>query len=312
MNQKLIPEKSRSINYDQITFKTKSKSPSKFQIERIYMPVKDKQRLSGHNLLERSSKKHSRPKISYSASMRRLDSNQKLQAHWRWNGIVDYFNNLRREPDISTWANSINENSLHSMLKNYQEKENQWQHERSKLKNDLECLNEELKAIRGFIWDQKLPNNTLEVQATNDDKVIPSFIRACNMVLSDSDSKIKSPLRISPANIFRKSTSKKRSSQTIFRSYSGDKGGKLPIEQSNKTVNYFVTPEISNNERLSSKFFYPAPIDPQLTISNDRLTRMLFGGSSKSDVQINNTKSIFSGTRPKNSKNFSKWFIQKF
>jgi hypothetical protein len=81
MNQKLIPEKSRSINYDQITFKTKSKSPSKFQIERIYMPVKDQQRLSGHNLLERSGKKHSRPKISYSASMRRLDSNQKLQAN---------------------------------------------------------------------------------------------------------------------------------------------------------------------------------------------------------------------------------------
>jgi hypothetical protein len=192
------------------------------------------------------------------------------------------------------------------MLKNYQEKENQWKHERSKLKNDLECLNEELKAIRGFICDQKLPNKTLEVHATNDDKVIPSFIRACNMVLSDSDSKIKSPLRISPANIFRKSSTKKRSSQAIFRSYSGDKGGKLPIEHSNQTVNYFVTPEISNNERLTSKFFYPAPIDPQLTISNDRLTRMLFSGSSKSDVQINNTKSIFSGTRPKNSKNFSK------
>lgn len=79
MNLKLIPEKSRTITYDKITIKSKSKSPSKFQVDKIYMPKQHKSRLSGHNLLEHSSKKMSRTKIAYSASMRRLDSNQKLQ-----------------------------------------------------------------------------------------------------------------------------------------------------------------------------------------------------------------------------------------
>lgn len=138
MNQKLMPEKSRTITYDKITIKSKSKSPSKFQVEKIYMPKQHKSRLSGHNLLEHSSKKNSRTKIAYSASMRRLDSNQKLQPKCRCNGMIDYFNNLRREPDMSTCTNTINYNSLQAIMKNYKEKENHWMYERTTLKRDLE------------------------------------------------------------------------------------------------------------------------------------------------------------------------------
>lgn len=82
--------------------------------------------------------------------------------------------------------------------------------------------------------------------------------------------------------------------------------------QASQAIKYFVTPEISKNGRITSKFFYPVIQDPALNMSNERLTRMLMsGGGMSNDVQITNNKSIFSGTKPKNSKNFSKRFVNK-
>lgn len=122
--------------------KSKVKSPCKFQVEKIYMPQNTLKQhnnwFAGSNLLERSGKKTSRNKISYSASMRRLDQSSKNPlGKCGCNGVLDYLHHMRREPEMSTNANTLNENTLQFMLKSYKDKEKKWGQEKRKLQNEV-------------------------------------------------------------------------------------------------------------------------------------------------------------------------------
>lgn len=134
----------------------------------------------GGNLLERSAKKRQeRGKLSYSASMRRLDGQTKLlNPKCGCNEVIDYFNNIRREPEMSTNANSINENTLQIMLKSYKEKEKQWLKEKQRFENEMTCLKEELKAIRSFICTQSPTLDSCGNRIKETDTPVPAFIRA--------------------------------------------------------------------------------------------------------------------------------------
>ena len=90
------------------------------------------------NLLEMSNKKGHRDKGSYSASMKRLAVNPPLNSlKLQSKETTDYFNNIRREPDMSTNANSMNENTLQIMVKQYQNKEKSWEKDRIILENEI-------------------------------------------------------------------------------------------------------------------------------------------------------------------------------
>ena len=83
--------------------------------------------------------------------------------------MLDYLNSLRREPDMSTNANSINENTLQMIMNSHREKEQKWMREKRKLKTKVTSLEKELVAIRAYL--KSTPHG-------NSESPIPAFVRA--------------------------------------------------------------------------------------------------------------------------------------
>jgi len=280
------------LNFEKsIKFKNKSKSPNKFQIDKIYIPqgnitnkltdwnLSNLIPPSHNNLLERSSKKNRRSKMSNSSSMKRMNLHSQASTKWYWGGMMDYLNTIRREPDMSTNANSITDNTLQLMLKNYKDKELNWAKEKKILHNELRWLQEELKAIRSFICDHNPFRSNISESVK---EIIPAFIRACNVQLSDDEEEVKAEEKISPLK-------------------TGKKLVKRPDQiQRNK---YFATPEIHSQKRLTTKISNAATLDFSGTQLSDGLIKPI-SSRNNNEILISNGKSIFSGSKPKACKTY--------
>lgn len=278
----------------QIKVKSKSKSPNKFQIEKIYMPKGNKtnrlsewnintQKLNSQvNLLERSGKKErARGKVSFSSSIRRHNMNQPAQnTKPRCKNTIDYLNSLRREADMSTNANSINDNTLQAIISTYQEKERQWKKDKKILENELHWWREELKAIRIFLCSQDPIEASIEDQ--NKD-IIPAFIRACNISLSDEED-----VQLS---------SKKAPKRLVI---------KKPSE-TRKDIYSQVTPLDKTTKKMIKQFYHPGSLDMSSSQLSDTLG-LSSTSKHRNDVVISHGKSIFSGHKVTASKTFSKCF----
>lgn len=294
-----------SLNDDQLAnsilidklmnIKIKKKSPHKFKIEHIYQKGNKTQRLAGlnqsnhkvyphNNLIERSYKKErARDKISYSASMRRLNMNPPM-ANSNWNGMVDYFNNIRREADMSTNAISINETtSLQILLKSYKEKEQRWNRDRKRLGNELNWLKEELKAVRNYICNQNPFSSNIKESCN---AIVPAFIRAWNTNLKDEEES-KPQGKVIKKKLVIKKTLKKR------------------VSNPGREFKYLVSPEMSNKRPIKQQFYHQDILDSSESQFSDGTIRVKPLRKCK-EVLIGNGKNVISGHKTKKSKIFSK------
>ena len=250
------------------------KSPSQLQIERVYLQkntnILKNDRITAANLLERSCKKPGqRNKISYSASMRRIDRDKNfLIQNWKWNGFLDPIRNLRRENEIIENKNSILENSLLITLQSYKDKEKRWIDEKNRMKNEMLWLKEELNAIREFILSEKsFPSNGKDLSKYIPTP-IPAFIRAWHTQLDDEAD-------ISQADV----------KSNFVQSSSQDR--KLMQTSKVKAITGFATPDTQVNNRMSSHYFYPGTSEGNSSLfvqSSENLNKLVSNNTKAESI----------------------------
>lgn len=91
------------------------------------------------SLFERSDKKPAtRNKLSYSASMRRIDRDKHfLIANCKCNGLLDPVGSLRREHNNADASNATLDSTLLVALQSYKDKERRWLDDKRKLQNEM-------------------------------------------------------------------------------------------------------------------------------------------------------------------------------
>jgi len=275
----------------QISIKSKSKSPNKFKVEKIYLPTGGKTHIitdlnnsakksnSHVNLLERSTNKdRPRGKISLPSSMRRINNfNPSVSnSYSRGKGSIDYLNTIRREADMSTNANSNNENTFQAIISAYQQKERLWVKEKHEMQIELKCLREELKAIRIFLCEQDPIEKNIDSQVKD---IVPAFIRAWNVPLSDEDEPARSDKKAPKRLVIKKPSISKN--EILHQ--------RTPVEQQKK--------------RMVKQFYHPGSLDMSSSPFTDSMG-VASTGKNMNDVVINHCKKKIGAHKVISSKAF--------
>jgi hypothetical protein len=111
-------------------------------------------------------------------------------------GGPEMLSSLRREPDLSTNANSINETTLQMMLKSHRETEQKWIKEKRMFKDRIDRLTKEVETIRTFVYS-KHPIDSNIINLDRRQSPVPSFIKASNIEINDSNENKKMTLTAS-------------------------------------------------------------------------------------------------------------------
>lgn len=172
--------KPKNNNINNSSSKLSSYQNNHSQVERIYInksvAMGNIQKGSSRNGKKASSSEAYRrgnvPNDVFQAT--NFDLSKTLMLNFPNGSKNDLGMDIRREPDV--YKN--NQHSLMTMVKKYKEKERRWEIERLAMRSDMQCLQEELNAIRSFILNEKTIADQVDDLTSYQPPPVPAFIKA--------------------------------------------------------------------------------------------------------------------------------------